>query len=179
MTSSAMPRMIKTRCIAYSKKIHIRSFSTCQRVDSESAMGWMLLSVSFCSCDRSSRAGRWHRDKSALTFTASLAQKVPLVLDMDPVGIEFRQITLLAIAWPGSAAITSTARSPSAAKLPCSFLKPTLPSISVQGTLTKRTLGLEAASGLMSYEVPDIPAMCVAAVLDPAVRGISASRDNQ
>ncbi|MDP1679098.1 MAG: hypothetical protein Q8L02_03075 [Candidatus Nitrotoga sp.] len=42
-----------------------------------------------------------------------------------------------------------------------------------------RTLGLEAASGLMSYGVPDIQAMCVAAVRDPAVRGISASRDNQ
>jgi len=58
-------------------------------------------------------------------------------------------------------------------------LKPALPSIPVQGTLTKRTLGLEAASGLMCYRVPDIQAMCVAAVRDPAVRGISASRDNQ
>lgn len=42
--------------------------------------------------------------------------------------------------------------------------------IPVQGTLVKRTLGLEAASGLMSYA--DIGSMLDAAVCDPAVRGI-------
>lgn len=42
--------------------------------------------------------------------------------------------------------------------------------IPVQGTLVKRTLGLEAASGLTSYA--DIGAMLDAAVRDPAVRGI-------
>ena len=42
--------------------------------------------------------------------------------------------------------------------------------IPVQGTLVKRTLGLEAASGLTSYG--DIAAMLDAAVRDPNVRGI-------
>lgn len=42
--------------------------------------------------------------------------------------------------------------------------------IPVQGTLVKRTLGLEAASGLTSYA--DIGTMLDAAVRDPAVRGI-------
>jgi ClpP class serine protease len=42
--------------------------------------------------------------------------------------------------------------------------------IPIHGTLVKRTLGLEAASGLTSYQ--DIGAMLEKAVADPGVRGI-------
>jgi signal peptide peptidase SppA len=42
--------------------------------------------------------------------------------------------------------------------------------IPVQGTLVKRTLGLEAASGLTSYG--EIQALLAAAISDPSVRGI-------
>lgn len=42
--------------------------------------------------------------------------------------------------------------------------------IPIQGTLVKRTLGLEAASGLTSYS--EIQALLAAAISDPSVRGI-------
>ena len=69
------------------------------------------------------------------------------------------------IAWkPAEAALPTPAPRPVAAAPPGIALIP------VYGTLVRRTLGLEAASGLASYG--EIAAMLDAAIADPAIEGI-------